>query len=107
MFETGDRIQVDRERGRRINARILGVEFANATYRAVVMREDNGQEDVFVWNIYQDEISVRKLSGEMSLADLQQLLKSKETEGFKAGFQAGLKEAKDHAYQSGYGPEEN
>lgn len=94
MFQTGDRIQVEKGLGRTIRARILRVEFSNATYRALVLREDNGKEDVFVWNIYQDEISVKKLAGEMSLEELKILLKTEYNRGFAAGKLAADKEWK-------------
>lgn len=61
MFQVNDHIQVDKGHGRVVTAKIVEVQFRNSTYIAKVVRDDTGQEDVWVWNIYQDEISVRKI----------------------------------------------
>ena len=118
MFQTGDRIEASKGLNRVVRARILSVEYENATYRATVLREDTGRLDCFIWNIYQDEISVKKLEGEMSLVEFQALLESQYKDGYTAGFNeaykdaykkgfaAGEKKANDLACQNGYKPEE-
>lgn len=61
MFQVGDKIQVDKDHGKSVTAKILEIQYRNSTYIARVFREDKQAEDVFAWNIYQDEISVRKI----------------------------------------------
>lgn len=60
MFQVGDKIEIIRDHGRRLRAEILEVQFRNNTYVCRVLRKDTGKEDVFAWNICQDELSVKK-----------------------------------------------
>lgn len=61
MFQVGDKISVDKGLNRTVTATILEVEYRKGTYIAKVFNETKNQEDVFAWNIYQDEISVKKI----------------------------------------------
>jgi hypothetical protein len=61
MLNVGDRIQVDKAFGLKIVARILEIQYRNGACIAKVFREDYRKEDVFVWNICQVGISVRKI----------------------------------------------
>jgi len=90
MFQVGDRIEVDRAHGRKVRAVILEVLYSNATYRAKVRREDNQQEDVFIWNIFQDEISVRKIEPSptvtMTLEEFDQKIEAARASGYRSGW---------------------
>lgn len=91
MFQIGDRIELDQAHGRKVRAVILEVDFGNSIYRTRVRREDNGQEDVFIWNIYQDKISVRKIEPSptitMTLAEFEQKIAAARAGGYEEGFE--------------------
>lgn len=106
MFQVNDRIEVDRPFGNKITATILEVEFRNSTYIAKVRREDNGQEDVFAWNIYQDNISVR-MAAPLPMVSMTQAEFDRRIAAARAeGYHDGKKTAEDLAYQNGYGADE-
>ncbi len=94
MFQVGDRIEIDRSHGRKVTAVISEVQFRNETYIAKVRRDDTGQDDVFVWNIYQDEISVRKIGVVLTTEQFDGLMREKYGEGFRAGM-ASARERSD------------
>lgn len=61
QFNVGDRIEKRRVFARDVRAEILTLRYVNATNIAKVLREDNGQEDVWIWNDFQTGISVFKI----------------------------------------------
>jgi len=102
MFKTGDRIQVDKEFGKTVTATILEIDYRNGTNIAKVRRDDTGQEDIFAWNIYQDEISVRIATSQPTVTMTQQEFDRKiadaTAEGYKTGYTVGF----DECYRSEY-----
>lgn len=93
MFQPGDRIEIDKPHGKKITAMILTVDYRNATYIARVRREDTGEEDVFAWNIYQDEISVRMAAPEpmvtMTQRELANRIAGATATGYSVGYTTG------------------
>lgn len=91
MFKRGDRIQVTKSANNVVFARILVVDYKpeTTTYTVLAIREDNAQQTVLVWNAYQNELSIRKLEGEMSIETWLSLLQIRYNQGYNQGYSDG------------------
>lgn len=99
MFQVGDTIESERSNGVKHTATILEIEFRNSTYICKVKRADSGEEDVWAWHIYQDNISVRKIQPEMvtmTKAEFDRALAEKYQEGYAACNSANGQEWRNH-----------